>query len=64
MSWASIFLLAALCNFYCADSVITPGFIEELDNKGRLIEKEYLDFGVTDEECDDIGEMCDPYEGL
>jgi len=45
-------------------TVITPGFIEELDNKGRLIENKYLDFGVMDEECDDIREMCDPYEGL
>jgi len=44
--------------------VITPGFIEKLDNEGRLIENEYLDFGVTDEEFDNIGEMCDPYEGL
>jgi len=44
--------------------VITPGFIEELDDKGRLIENEYLDFGVTEQECDDMGEMCDPYEGL
>ena len=44
--------------------VITPGFIEELDDKERLIENEYLDFGVTEQECDDMGEMCDPYEGL
>jgi len=45
-------------------TVITPGFIEELDNEGRLIEKEYPDFGVMDEECNNMGEMCDPYEGL
>ena len=44
--------------------VITLGFIEKLDNEGRLIENEYLDFGVMDEEFDNMGEMCDPYEGL
>jgi len=46
------------------NSVITLGFIEELDNEGRLMENEYTDFGVTDQECDNMGEMCDPYEGL
>ena len=44
--------------------VITPRFIEELDDEGRLMKHEYPDFGVTDQECDKIGEMCDPYEGL
>jgi len=46
------------------DSVITPGFIEELDDEGRLMENEYTDFGVTDQECDNMGEMYDLYEGL
>ena len=48
--------------------VITPGYIEEvnnkLDNKGRLRNNEYLHYEVTDEECEGMGEMCDPYEGL
>ena len=48
--------------------VITPGYIEEvndeLDNEGRLRNNEYLHYKVTDEECDGMGEMCDPYEGL
>jgi len=42
----------------------TPGFIEELDNKGRLMKDKYLDFGVTDQEHNKIEEMCNPYEGL
>ena len=46
------------------DTVITPGFIEKLGNKERLMENEYTDFGVIDQECDNIGEMCDLYEGL
>jgi len=45
-------------------TVITPRFIEELDNEERLIEEEYLDYGVTEQECDEMGEMCDPYEDL
>jgi len=49
-------------------TVITPGYIEEvnneLDNEGRLRNNEYLHYEVTDEECDGMGEMCDPYEGL
>jgi len=44
--------------------VITPGHIEELDDKRRLLEDEYPYYGVTDEEHDGMGEMCDPYEGL
>ena len=44
--------------------VITPRYIEELDDKGRLRNNEYLHYEVTDEECDGIGEMCDPYESL
>jgi len=44
--------------------VITPGYIKELDNKRRLLEDEYPYYGVTEEECDGMGEMCDPYEGL
>jgi len=45
-------------------TVITPRFIEELDNEGRLIKEEYLDYGVIEQEHDKIGEMCDPHEGL
>ena len=45
-------------------AVITSGYIEELDNEGRLVDSEYLHYEVTDEERDSIGEMCDPYEGL
>ena len=45
-------------------NVITPGYIEELDDEGRLVDSEYLHYEVTDEECDSMGEMCDPYEGL
>ena len=45
-------------------SVITLGFIEEVDGKRRLMEDECLDFGMTDQECDKMGGMCDPYEGL
>ena len=44
--------------------VITPGYIEELDDKGRLRNNKYQHYKVTDEECDRMGEMCDPYEGL
>jgi len=46
------------------DYVMTSGHIEELDNKGRLLEDEYSYYGVTDKERDRMGEMCDPYEGL
>jgi len=35
-----------------------------LDDEGRLIENQYLDFGVTEQEYDNMGEMCDPYKGL
>jgi len=45
-------------------AVITPGYIEELDDKGRLVDNKYLHYEVTDEEHDRMGEMCDPYEGL
>ena len=45
-------------------SVITPGHIEELDDKGRLLEDEYPYYRVTNKERDGMGEMCDPYEGL
>ena len=44
--------------------VITLGFIEELDNGGRLMENKYMDLGVTNQKCNNMGEMCDPYEGL
>jgi len=44
--------------------VITLGFIEELDNERRLVGDKYPDFERTDQECDDIGRMCDPYEDL
>jgi len=45
-------------------TVITPGHIEELDDEERLLEDEYPYYRVTDEECNGMGEMCDPYEGL
>jgi len=45
-------------------TVITPGFIEELNNEGRLIGNKYADFEGTDQECDDIERMYNPYEGL
>ena len=45
-------------------SVITPGYIEELDDEGRLGDNDYLHYEVTDEERDGMGEMCDPYGGL
>ena len=45
-------------------SVITPGYIEELDNEGRLLEDEYPYYGVTEEEHDGMEEMCNLYEGL
>ena len=32
-------------------SVITPGYIEELDNEGRLLEDEYPYYGATEEKC-------------
>jgi len=44
--------------------VITPGFIEELNGEGRLMEDKYPDFRVIDQEHDKMGETCDPYEGL
>ena len=44
--------------------VITLGYIKELDDKGRLIGEGNLNYGVTDKECDEMEEMCDPYEGL
>jgi len=44
--------------------VITSGYIEELDDEGRLRNNEYLHYEVIDEECDGMGEMCDLYEGL
>jgi len=44
--------------------VITPGYIEELDDEGRLVDNKYLHYEVTDEERDRMGEMCNPYEGL
>ena len=45
-------------------TVITLGYTEELNNEGRSIGEGYLNYGVTDKECDEIGEMCDPYENL
>jgi len=49
-------------------TVITRGYIKEvnneLDDKGRLRNNEYLHYEVTDEEYDGMGEMCDPYKGL
>jgi len=35
-----------------------------LDEEGRLRNEEYPYYGVTDEEHNEMGEMCDPYEGL
>jgi len=40
---------------------MTPGFIQELNDKGRLMEEEY---NVTEQECNEMGKICDPYEGL
>jgi len=40
---------------------MTSGFIEELNNEERLMEEEY---NITEQEYNEIGEMCDPYEGL
>jgi len=60
-------LLPTTCNFTLftkGKTVITPGYIEELDDEGRLIGEGYLNYGVTDKEHDEMGEMCDPYEGL
>jgi len=57
-------ILLSLPSLVVQLTVITPGYIEELDNEGRLLEDEYPYYGVTDEECDGIGEMCDPYKGL
>ena len=45
-------------------AVITPGYIEELDDEGRLLEEEYPYYRATEEGRDGMGEMCDPYEGL
>ena len=45
-------------------TVITPGYIEELDNEGRLRNNEYLHYEVTNEEYNGMGEMCNPYKGL
>ena len=44
--------------------VITPGYIEELDDERRLKNNKYLHYEVTDEEYDRMGEICNPYEGL
>jgi len=44
--------------------VITPGYIEELDDEGRLLEDEYPYYGATEKKRDGMREMCDPYEGL
>jgi len=46
------------------NTVITPGYIEDLDDEGKLIGEGYLSYRVIDKECDKMGEMCDPYEGL
>jgi len=49
-------------------TVITPGYIKEvndkLDDERRLRNNKYLYYKVTNEECDRMGEICDPYEGL
>ena len=45
-------------------TVITPSYIKELDDEGRLVDSKYLHYEVTDKECDSMEEMCDPYEGL
>jgi len=44
--------------------VITPSYIEELDDEERLVDNKYLHYKVTDKEHDGMEEMCDPYEGL
>jgi len=60
----AIVVVVADMTYWHQDIVITPGHIEELDDEGRLWEDKYLYYEVTDEECDEMGEMCDPYEGL
>ena len=45
-------------------TVITPSYIEELDDERRLADSKYLYYEVTDEEYNSMGEMCDPHEGL
>ena len=53
---------------FATNNVITLGYIEEvndkLDDEGRLRNNKYLHYKVTDEECDGMEEMCNPYEGL
>ena len=44
--------------------VITLGYIKELDNKGRIIREGYSNYKVTNEEHDEMGEICDLYDGL
>jgi len=39
-------------------TVITPSYIEELDDKGRLVNNKYLHYKVTDEEHDRMGGRC------
>ena len=50
--------------FSCTSGIITLCYIKELDDKGGLIGEGYWNYGVTDKECDKMGEMCDPYEDL
>jgi len=45
-------------------TVITPGYIEELDDEGRLLKDECPYYGAMEKERDGMRKMCDPYEGL
>jgi len=59
-----VFVDSQLKKGYIQPSIITPGYIEELDNEERLIGERYSNYEVTEEECDEMREICDPYEGL
>jgi len=56
--------MCTCCDVCYQHCVITPGYIKELDDEGRLLEEEYPYYGVTEEGHDGMGEICDPYEGL
>ena len=56
--------MCTCCDVCYQHCVITPGYIKELDDEGRLLEEEYPYYGVTEEGHDGMEEICDPYEGL
>jgi len=62
--WALLWVSIRHIRSFVGHLVITPGYIKELDDEGRLLEDEYPYYGATEEERDGMGEMCDPYEGL